>query len=377
VKDPHLHRGLTISGSILDALRSGLSWARWKEPDDVVMPYGPGDIRGAHFETVWTFDLDNNQVMFDKYDGRGGRLDLSVLRQRPFTFDDFGIRDPPRAPDFDHSITFPAPHWKPILHVPQRKVTFIRRVFDDFNFQWRHVLRYGYNEVTFRKMAQAILWISTFKFDVRQLTEPRNVFGGALVDVLDIPEWEPLKTGIYLVGRVWFVASQDLTEGLSSVREHWEAKQAPSSNTYLIMSVRHIVLCRFNQGTLEWTCQAPFLNGKDTVSEQAVEFLLAATSNQPPLETPIHRLPIEVQSRVLRYMSQGPVKAACVGCVLELGLPFAWKDGKMDVKREGALRNRHKGVTPVESQLWFGDQFSGVSYKGDRHTITKVLEVVK
>ncbi len=63
-------------------------------------------------------------------------------------------------------------------------------------------------------------------------------------------------------------------------------------------------------------------------------------------------------------MSQGPVDAARVGCILELGLPFAWKDGEMDILLEKAHRNRSPW-SPVESQVWFGDHFSGIAYKGD------------
>ena len=141
------------------------------------------------------------------------------------------------------------------------------------------------------------------------------------------------------------------------------------------MSVRHVILCRHNEGKLEWTRPVPFLNGIDPVLEHAVELLLAATSNHP-LETPIHRLPVELQTRILRYVSQGPVDAARVGCILGLGLPFAWKDGKMDVVRETAHRNRHF-ETPVESQVWFGDHFSGVAYKGDVRSITEAAKILR
>ena len=113
---------------------------RWEEPYDVIIPYG--DIRHTRFETVWNFDLDNDQLVFNKNGGRSGRLALSVLRQRSFTFDDFESRESPSAPNCDPLITFPTPYWQPVLHVPQYKVAFTRRVLEDFNFQWRHVLRY-------------------------------------------------------------------------------------------------------------------------------------------------------------------------------------------------------------------------------------------
>lgn len=346
---------------------------RWEEPYDVIIPYG--DIRHTRFETVWNFDLDNDQLVFNKDGGQSGRLALSVLRQRSFTFDDFESCESPSAPNCDPLITFPTPYWQPVLHVPQRKVAFTRRVLEDFNFQWRHILRYRYNDLTFRKIAQATRRIATFNFNIKELTEPRQGLGGALIGPLDLPEWDPLETRIVLVGRVWVVASHDPAEGLSSIREHWAAQQATSSNKYFIMSVRHVILCRHNEGKLEWTRPVPFLNGIDPVLEHAVELLLAATSNHH-LKTPIHRIPVELQTRILRYVSQGPVDTARVGCILGLGLPFAWKDGKMDVVRETAHRNRHF-ETPVESQVWFGDHFSGVAYKGDVRSITEATKILR
>jgi hypothetical protein len=196
-----------------------------------------------------------------------------------------------------------------------------------------------------------------------------------LIGPLNLPEWGPLETRIVLVGQVWFVASYNPAEGLSLVREHWAAQQATSSNKYLIMSVRHVILCRHNEGKLEWTRPVPFLNGIDPVLKHAVELLLAETST-PPLKTPIHRLPVELQTRILRYVSHGPVDAARVGCILGLGLPFTWKDGKIDMVRETAHRNRHL-ETPVESQVWFSGHFSGVAYKGDVRSITEATEILK
>ncbi|KAH8670140.1 hypothetical protein BGZ60DRAFT_486172 [Tricladium varicosporioides] len=350
--------------SSLEALKSGLK-LRWEQPYDIIIPYG--DIRHTRFETIWKFDLDKDQLIFNKDGGNNGCLALSVLRQRPFTFDDFETCESPTAPNCDPFTAFSRPYWQPVLYVPQRKVAFTRQVLEDFNFQWRHILRYRYNDLTFRKIVQAILHIATFNFGVKELTEPRQGLGGALVGPLDLPEWDPLETRIVLVGRVWCVASHNPAEGLPLVREHLQehgdTQQATSSKRYLIMSVRHLILCRLNQGKLEWTRPIPFLNGIDPVLEQAVEILLAATSNYT-LKTPIHLFPIELQTRILRYMSQGPVNAARVGCILELGLPFAWKDGQMDVRLETVHKNRHFG-TPVESQVWFGDHFSGVAYRGD------------
>ncbi|KAG4429748.1 hypothetical protein IFR05_014771 [Cadophora sp. M221] len=259
----------------LDALKRGLG-LRWEEPYDVIIPYG--DIRHTRFDTVWNFDLDNDQLLFNKNGGLSGRFALSVLRPRSVTFDDFESRESLLVPNYDPLITFPTPYWQPVLHVPQSKIAFAHRLLEDFKFQWRHILRYRYNDLTFRKLAQATLHIATFNFDIKVLTKSRQGLGGALIGPLDLPEWGHLETRIVLVSRVWFVASQDPAEGLSLVREHWAAQQAASSNKYLIMSMRHVILCRYNEGRLEWTRPVPFLNGIDLVLEHSVELLLAVTS---------------------------------------------------------------------------------------------------
>lgn len=54
--------------------------------------------------------------------------------------------------------------------------------------------------------------------------------------------------------------------------------------------------------------------------------------------------------------------------------PFIWKDGKMVIEHERVLRNRHD-VFPVESQIWFGDHISGISYMGNIETIPRYTQI--
>ncbi|KAF2472128.1 uncharacterized protein BDR25DRAFT_366887 [Lindgomyces ingoldianus] len=367
-------KGTSLSHSTLDALYESLR-VKWQLPYDAFYPFG--DHRRAGIETVWTFDLDNDMLLFSKRDC-GGRLALPLVRQRPITISDFEPLEPPSQPTLglgDDFMLMP-PYWEPKLHVLERNKAFLSRVLNDFGYQWRHILRSRYNDLTFRKLARDVIRIATLDFNVVEITKPRHgQTSGPMVWIDSLPEWDPFDSHFTRVGQLWVAMSQDLKGGLSLVRRHISTKtgNAPNSypqsadvvDTYLILSVRHIILCRAGRDKVEWTQPEPCFNGVDSLSGQALDMLLSATSTSP-CQTPIHNLPTEIQNKIIQYTSQGSVEAARMGCILGLGLPFLWKDGDLPLEREEAHRNRSE-ITPAESQLWFDGYMSGISYKGNRH----------
>ena len=312
-----------------------------------------------------------------------GHLSLSVLRHRLVTLDDFSPCKMPSPPIFKVQEDFPSPYWEPTLQVQERNKAFTRRVFDDFNHQFRHFLRRRYNDLTFRKLAHAIVRIMTVNFKIVEATRfrPRGL-QGALVDPTDLQQWEPLGAQIVKVGRVWLTASQNPADCILLIREHLVNQQQyqdcePDMTLYLILSVRHVILCRVYGGKLEWTQPEPFLNGittypgHSTYSHRALDILLWATSVDPPT-TPIHSLPIEIQDRILMYTSQGSVEPARMGCALGLGSSFLWKDGKMMIQTVHAHRTRSDS-TPVESQIWIDDHIIGIFYRGGREGTPRTI----
>lgn len=350
----------------------------------MIHPYG--DSRQCFFETVWTFDLDKDLLLFCKAD-KSGRLPLSVLRQRPVTFDDFESCEPPSAPTFDTHKIFPPPHWEPAFQVPERNKNFIGRILNDFNIQWRHILRNRYNDLTFRRLASAILLLATLDFKIVEVTRSRPGTSQRLVGPLDLPAWEPLQMQVMGLGRGWVVVCQDPADCISLIREHVSSqiKQTPEQSTenatyYLVLCIRHITICRAYQNKLEWARPEPFLDGSSPCSDRALELLLWVTSPRPPRSS-IQMLPLEIQDRIIRYVSQGSVEVAKVGCALGLGSPFSWTDGRMTIKREQSHRN-WVTYTPVESQIRFGNYMSGIAYRGDMsslkppYTITEVAPSV-
>lgn len=352
---------LTLPDLTFSALTTCLSRS-WKHPY--------GDSRQCHFETVWIFNFDNDTVLFSKLD-KSGHLPLSVLRRRRVTFDDFISCEIPSPPVLEVQIDFAPPYWEPALQVQERTKAFTRRVLDDFNFQWQHILRGRYNDLTFRKLAYAVVRIMAIDFNTVELTMSRQGLGGALVGILDLPEWVPLAGQIVKVGRIWVSASQDPADHIPLIREHLATRQDKSSNPdeteYLILSVRHIVVFRVHGDKLEWTRPVLFLNGTSSVSDRALDLLIWATSTDPP-RTSIHTLPVEIQDRILRHLSQGPVEAAKIGCTVGLSSAILWRDGKMVIQSERVHRGRTP-ASPVESQIWFDDHMRGISYKEDLRTL--------
>jgi hypothetical protein len=116
---------------------------------------------------------------------------------------------------------------------------------------------------------------------------------------------------------------------------------------YLVMSLRHIVLCRYSGTNLGWTQPEPFLNRRNPISDRALDLLLSAIPARLS-KTAIHTLPIEIQDWILRHISHGLVEPAKIGCILGLGSPFTWKDGKMVVETERVHTHRTDG-SPVKS----------------------------
>lgn len=110
------------------------------------------------------------------------------------------------------------------------------------------------------------------------------------------------------------------------------------------------------------------MNGLTPPSLSAVGLLLQTLLPPPSPRTVLHDLLVEIQDRILEHVSKGPIEAARLGCLLELGSPFIWIRN-VDWPRSGGsveFHDRHKfryERSPVESKIYFGDTFSGVSYK--------------
>lgn len=107
--------------------------------------------------------------------------------------------------------------------------------------------------------------------------------------------------------------------------------RSPSDYTqqprYLLLSVRHFLVCRVDvTGKFSYTAPTSLMDGLKLPSPSTVNLLLQALSPSRPLaHTPIHALLLEIQNRILRHVSEGPIKAARLGCVLGLGSAFNWK----------------------------------------------------
>jgi hypothetical protein len=79
----------------------------------------------------------------------------------------------------------------------------------------------------------------------------------------------------------------------------------------------------------------------------------------------MHFLPLEIQDRILEYVTEGPVEATRLGCLLGLGSPFLWQKRVGWGRRVGTLElftsPSHRSL--VKSKIYFGDTFSGVSFR--------------
>lgn len=368
-------RAAFVHGLILMKAESTLSklYSRigqdWHQQDDIVTPFN--DRRWSHVGAVWTFDLDRDILYLDKSD-RKFCITLDTIRQRSITIADLEPRTIASPLREALQIPYSAPYWrmrrKNVNHsCLQRRKSFITRILSDFAFQWRHVLSGDYNNFTFRRLAYAIIKIFALDFGVREVTLTRPGLGGFLVWTNNLPEWDYPSSHIIRFGDTSVVLCQHAQHAVSLIAEDHVKRSriypnpTTESFTYLILSVREVVLCRRDKEGPRYTEPYRLLDGKEPPSDEAIELLLHAI--QPSCRVPaLHKMPIELQDAILAGVSAGPIERARMGCLLDAGSNFGWSCGGRTVEREIGRRFRGAG-TPVESHIQVDGHDTGVAYK--------------
>ncbi|KAG0648620.1 hypothetical protein D0Z07_5310 [Hyphodiscus hymeniophilus] len=361
--------------SAFDALHKGLT-EKWLVRDDVVKPFGD---RRQNLRFVCTFNLVQDLL---SYSDESGHIQIPLARLRKpgadpiqrAEFTPLEIASPPQS----DLAEFPPPYQKPSTPIPENRLTFSSRILSDFADQWRHILRSSYSESTVRKLAKAVVSIATNDFRVdERFTREHIPIGGLYVTVLDLPCWEPYEHQLLSIGRTTIVLHQDLQTALKIAKG--EARETlkvtnpgdrTEQRTYLLLSVRHMLVCHVGTtGIFSYTAPTTFMDGLTLPSPSAINLLLQALSPSCSTpRTPIHDLPMEIQDRILEHVSEGPVEAARLGCILGLGSPFTWMRTIDRERRGGPIElftspSHRFENTPVESKICFGDVFSGVSLR--------------
>jgi hypothetical protein len=162
-------------------------------------------------------------------------------------------------------------------------------------------------------------------------------------------------------------ALPDVPHAITLVREDF-AKQIQSHPgladrglTYLILSVRELLLYRIDSELERYTEPERLFDGMHPPSDEAIELILQATQTSAPT-APLRNLPVELQDAILNRVSAGPIESARVGCPLDAGSIFAWSCGNRKIEREEGRRSRTPW-TPVESHICFRGYPSGIAYK--------------
>jgi hypothetical protein len=350
---------------------------------DTVCPFD--DDRSSGYHAIWTFDAAEGVLRYTNHKC-SRQISFATLRQRPVTFRDMQPVNllvdsiPAIGPAFGPDVTF----WQPPVKVNVRERAFTHAVLRDFHHQWRHILRNDYNIVTLRHLARAIIRIACLDSEVRENTGGHGR-RGPHVWYMSLPPWEPFEAEVTRVGNLWVILRHDLSKGITIAKAHLTALKPAATGAidgmtcervpvfYVILSVKHIVLCHSVDGdALEYTAPEPLFHGyseSSLPSELALDYLTwaatIAATNRLPESNRLHQLPVEIQDEVLKYTSIGTVEAARMGCLLRIGSPFLWKDGSLKVTLEEMYRNRPPRM-PVESELWFGEHQSGIVYLARR-----------
>jgi hypothetical protein len=279
--------------STFDTLYSDFA-RKWHEQDNVVYLFHcPKNI---HVVTVWTFNLDNDFLRFEKRDQCRWAA-LSIVRQRPLTTSDFDLYEPSTPPGLTRTQPYEGTTLKRQNSTRlERRKALVFRILTNFAFQWSHILCGPYNNSTFWRLARAIISIVTLDFNVAESAIPRSGYGGLLVRKDSLPEWDPLSEGIVRIGRTPIVICQHISDAITLIRANFAEQELVALETgspipeegiaYLIFSERTILLYQIN-GDSEGHTEAEYLFGEprrdgeeislDSTACEACEMLLAGS----------------------------------------------------------------------------------------------------
>jgi hypothetical protein len=229
---------------------------KWHQQDDVVHPfYGhrcDADRRYMQVETVWTFNLDEDLLRCDKANYHG-QISLALTRRTPVAMSTFEPYALPARPDAI-STFFKEASWTPIrqgvdLSLLQRRKARVSRLVGDFALQWKHVLHGPYNNITFRRLAYAVIRLVALDFIVVEYNSPRHSTGGMLVQLQDLPKWSPWSGDIIRHGAVSIVMCQHTPHATSLIRadfKKWLRSNSKNTmdaaRTYLVLSMQDVFL---------------------------------------------------------------------------------------------------------------------------------------
>lgn len=337
----------------------------WTIVDDLVNPYG--DDRGQAVSSVWMFHLTQNILIHLKNDCVQSAPLASSLN-KAMGLDDLKPCTPASPPD----ETLAGPYWKPDLNPSLREKAFIRPLVRDFGYTWRHILRSPMKQSTFIKLAYGITSLLTMKFDVAERAKFEYVANEneLYVEITALPEWDAPCLPVMELGTGWCVLAQNLEKGVRMTQLHLRNNARTGSARdvqilYVILVPRYIVLCKSQGNELAWTRPAP-LCSNDGLTDAAVGALVwAASVTARPATTLLHRLPPEIQDRILFYAGVSFVASAKLGCELGLGLPLTWLDTGVKISLSDTKESR-TDKSPIESQILFQGKKSGLSYKRER-----------
>ncbi|KAJ3537231.1 hypothetical protein NM208_g6399 [Fusarium decemcellulare] len=354
---------------LLESIKKGLP-VGWRKTYDVVNPFG--DARSDGLESVWLFDLETDTLFLRKRDGFCS-ASLSVARQRELNMANFTAVSSPDPTDHIDQLNLDET-WVPNFECISETKSLPRKILRDFVYTWRHVLRRQQNDTTFSRLAHAVMSIATLKLSVVERSAFDHSPEYPWVSIEDLPQWDIPNNNIFRAGASSFVLTQDVLHGVDLVRQHIKTRNADEKTfsaggeTYAILTLRHIVVCRVGENGLEWTRPEVFFSSEETLSDRAVDMLLWAARSSPA-QTMLHKLPIEIQDKIL-YLSHassiaaasGPIAPAILGCQLGLGSPYMRGDRENCFELEPRKRKRMR-YSPYEWKMHLAEGFTGVSYK--------------
>ncbi|KAF2124796.1 hypothetical protein P153DRAFT_127388 [Dothidotthia symphoricarpi CBS 119687] len=365
---------------------------------------------------VWTIDFDQDRVFFDQ-DGRHLTYQFIYHEIRPSRLLRLFQPYTPMQLPIMRTQTASSLAAAPRNVIPQQLFDLTYRMATDYERNWREA-NYTIERCGLQQIAMGLLSCFTLNFTTMRIVplnihlhpylgqaEPRNL--------LRWRTWpSPQVVPTVSLGATQILFTERMDQAASLVHEHFTSAattdprnhdsydydsdmsyydydgnyisssahhNAPKVRKihYIVTSIREIQYFCKTLDTISCTPVIPFFDGTTPPSETGVRWLLNAIhAHAYPLRTHFDTLsvPLELQEMILDYASDTLFDRAVYASVLNIGIPFAWKEGAFLLKCSKMGHGRKLDVTKAEYHIWFWGDYVGLTYQADGGGPYRIVE---
>jgi hypothetical protein len=371
-------------------------------------PKSPHVALSGDTPPVWTLDLDQNRIFYDR-DGQHLFYEFSIPERTPIRLKDFQTYVPMPLPSLTSKQVSLASSLAaaPRDVIPEALFDLVYRLASDYEYNWQSAgltnERYGLH-----CLAMGILSCFTLNVSVQEIS-PRNMRRHPYFtrpDPSNMLQWRqwpsPQVIPTVSLGKTQIIFTERMDLAVSLVHDHFNnmivrqldilasdfdfreairtairtgAWWLTNKIHYIVTSIREIQYFtktfEANQPRMTMTPVIPFFSGIGAPSKTGVRWLLNAIHAEThPLRTRIHRLPVELQEIILRYARPpelyNMLDRAVFAARLNLGIPFNFSSPNHPIVLRELSHERGLDEQASEFQVLIWGTYVGMTYQVDK-----------